>query len=172
MIEKGTKDDIKELGELYDQLNDYLASHINYPGWIKGVYPIEEDAKVAIAEGTLYVLRLNQKIVGSIILRHKPETVYEKVDWKIDLDYADIFVVYTLVVHPDYLKQGIGKKLIEFVIEESYNNNIKAIRLDVYEKNIPAIQLYQQYGFEYIDKVDLGYSQYGLDYFDLYQKIL
>lgn len=49
---------------------------------------------------------------------------------------------------------------------------MKAVRLDVYEKNQPAIQLYKSFGFQYIDTVDLGYGMYGLDWFQLYQKLL
>lgn len=59
-----------------------------------------------------------------------------------------------------------------FILEYGKENNIKAIRLDVFEKNKPAINLYKQYGFQFIDKVDLGYGHYGLEYFELYQKIL
>ena len=43
-IEPGTSADIDELEKLYDELNDYLAATTNYPGWIKGVYPVREDA--------------------------------------------------------------------------------------------------------------------------------
>nr|WP_276207740.1 GNAT family N-acetyltransferase [Lysinibacillus sp. KCTC 33748] len=89
-----------------------------------------------------------------------------------DLDYKDILVIYTFAVHPTYLKKGIGKRLMDFIIQYSKEMNIKAIRLDVYEKNKPAIKLYRKYGFEYIDTIDLGYSEYGLDNFELYQKIL
>ncbi|MGE7115055.1 hypothetical protein [Lysinibacillus sp. NPDC047702] len=33
--EKGTKYNIEEIEPLYNDLNDYLDSHINYPGWKK-----------------------------------------------------------------------------------------------------------------------------------------
>ena len=36
IIEPGTSADIDELEKLYNELNDYLAATINYPGWIKG----------------------------------------------------------------------------------------------------------------------------------------
>ena len=42
-IEPGTSADIDELEKLYDELNDYLAATTNYPGWIKGVYPVREE---------------------------------------------------------------------------------------------------------------------------------
>jgi len=49
---------------------------------------------------------------------------------------------------------------------------MKSIRLDVYEKNIPAILLYEKCGFEYIDTVDLELGNYGLDWFKLYEKVI
>lgn len=61
---------------------------------------------------------------------------------------------------------------MEFVIEYAIQMNMKAVRLDVYEKNIPAIRLYEKLEFQYIDTVDLGYGKYGLDLFKLYQLLL
>lgn len=61
---------------------------------------------------------------------------------------------------------------MEFIIDHSKKMNARAVRLDVYEKNAPAIALYKRYGFQYIDKVDLGYGDFGLEEFELYQKIL
>ena len=39
LIRKGTPEDLEELTSLYDDLNDYLEAHINYPGWKKGGLP-------------------------------------------------------------------------------------------------------------------------------------
>lgn len=61
---------------------------------------------------------------------------------------------------------------MEFIIRHSEQQHMKAIRVDVYEKNVPAISLYEKYGFQYIDTVDLGYSEFGLDEFKLYQKLI
>lgn len=76
-IRKGTPRDIDELSALYDALNDFLESHINYPGWKKGVFPVREDAETGIHENALFVAVENQQIVGTVILRHQPETGYE-----------------------------------------------------------------------------------------------
>ncbi|WP_312648537.1 hypothetical protein [Aminipila sp.] len=43
-IRKASNHDIDELEQLYDELNDYLESTINFPGWKKGVYPTRKDA--------------------------------------------------------------------------------------------------------------------------------
>ena len=92
-FELGKEQDIDELENLYNTLNDHLAENINYPGWLKGIYPIREDAEKGIEEGCLYVARVEGKIAGTIIL------------------------------------------------------------LDVYEKNIPAIHLYEKCGYERRDSV-------------------
>ena len=64
VIEKGTTSDVEELEILYDALNDHLARTVNYPGWIKGIYPVRETAEYAIAEGSLFVLRIDGLIAG------------------------------------------------------------------------------------------------------------
>jgi len=171
-IIKGTENNIREIESLYNDLNDYLAAHVNYPGWKKGVYPIKETAVNGIQEGNLYVMQDGDQIVGTVILRHEQEAAYSIANWHNNFDDEDILVVNTFAVHPTYLKKGIGIRLMDFIIQHSKEINIKAIRLDVYEKNKPAIKLYRKYGFEYIDTIDLGYSAYGLDKFELYQKLL
>lgn len=172
VIESGIPADIDELEKLYNDLNDYLSATINYPGWIKGIYPIRENAVTGVHNNNLFVVRHEGKIVGSIILDHQPEEAYHGVKWKLDVDYSYIFVVRTFVVHPSFLKIGVGRVLMDFSFELAKKSGVKSIRLDVYEKNIPAIFLYEKCGFEYIDTVDLGLGNYGLDWFKLYEKVI
>ena len=153
-------------------MNDHLAEGINFPGWRKGIYPIRQDALAGIGQASLYVAKYNSKIVGSIILNHVPEVAYHKAKWEYEYDYSDVFVIHTFVVHPDFWKCGIGKALIDFSIQQGIESRIKSIRLDVYEGNIPAIRLYEKCGFKYVDTVDLGLGNYGLDWFRLYEKAL
>lgn len=172
VIESGTTADIDELEKLYDDLNDYLSATTNYPGWIKGIYPIREDAVAGIENNTLFVVRHDGKIAGSIILDHHPDEAYNNVRWKIEAEYSRIFVIRTFVVHPSFLKMGIGRALMNYSFELAQQSGIKSIRLDVYENNLPAISLYEKCGFEYIDTVDLGFGNYGLNWFKLYEKLV
>lgn len=172
IIELGKEQDIDELEQLYNDLNDYLAETINYPGWIKGIYPVRQNAIDGVKKGDLFVAKHNGKIVGSIILRHEPEPAYYGARWAFESDYSDVFVIYTFVVHPDYLKCGVGKTLMNFAAEYSIKSKAKSIRLDVYEKNMPAIKLYEKCGFKYVDTVDLGLREYGLNWFKLYERLL
>ena len=171
-IELAKETDLDELEKLYDDLNDHLAKGINYPGWRKGIYPVRESAAHGLINNNLYVARLNNKIVGSIILSHEAESAYHKAKWEFESkDYSDVFVIHTFAIHPEFLKCGIGKALLNFADELAVKSQVKSIRLDVYEKNLPAIKLYEKCGYKYIDTVDLGLGEYGLDWFRLYEKL-
>ena len=170
IIELGNTNDIDELEKLYNDLNDHLEKEVNYPGWRKGIYPVRQNAIDGVKHGNLYVSKYNGKIIGSIILSHEPEPAYYKAKWQFESDYSDVFVVHTFAVHPQFLKCGVGKALIDFSIECSIKSKVKSIRLDVYQGNIPAIRLYEKCGFKYIDTVDLGLGIYGLNWFKLYER--
>lgn len=172
MIEKGTIKDADELDELYDDLNDYLSTHINYPGWIKNVYPVRQTATDGIESDSLFVFRVGSRIAGSIILNHRPEEAYHKVKWMIQDDYENILVIHTLVVHPLFLQKGIGEKLLSFTKEYGITKGIKSIRLDVSVDNLPAISLYEKMGYQYIATVDLGLEYEHLRWFRLYELVL
>ena len=172
LIEKAVMSDLEAMSDFYYQVTTYLEATINYPGWIKGVYPVRECAVDGVQNNTLYVVRHNGKIAGSIILDHHPDEAYNNVRWKIDADYSHVFVIRTFVVHPSFLKMGVGCALMDHSFELARQTGMKSIRLDVYENNLPAISLYEKCGFEYIDTVDLGFGNYGLDWFKLYEKLV
>lgn len=166
----GLQKDVEDIVSLYDTVTGYLESHINYPGWRKGIYPTREDAQKGINEGTLSILKIQGKIAGSIVVNGKQEKGYESVTWKSPAKQSDVAVIHTFMVHPDYKKMGFGEKLLEFAEETAKKQGKDVIRLDVYEKNAPAIRLYKRMGYCFAGTADLGYSEYGLDLFQLYEK--
>lgn len=171
-IEKAVPCDADEVGRLYDSLNDSLMATVNYPGWKKGLYPIREDAERAIAEDTLFVLREGGKIAGTVILSHREEKGYAKAPWGIETDPEQVIVVHTLAVHPQFLSRGVGRRLMEFAIAQAKAQRMRAVRLDVNERNVPAIRLYESLGFAYVDTVDLGYGIEQVEWYRLYQLVL
>lgn len=63
--------------------------------------------------------------------------------WRI-LDEAHIT---TLAVKPEFRRKKIGEALLHKILEDCYNNEIKYITLEVRVSNVPAIKLYEKYGF-------------------------
>lgn len=171
-VRKASEKNLDEIKQLYDKINEYLETHVNYPGWIKGVYPNEETAVEGWKENTLFVAVMEDKIVGSVILNHLQEDAYKEILWKNPYAEEQVLVVHTLVVHPSYLHKGVGRKLMDFAKEYGRANNLKAIRLDVSENNPPAIFLYESCGFQRTGTVDLRLPYKHLKWFHLYEYCL
>ncbi|HNW26321.1 MAG TPA: ribosomal protein S18-alanine N-acetyltransferase [Candidatus Gastranaerophilaceae bacterium] len=64
--------------------------------------------------------------------------------WRI-LDEAHIT---TIAVKPELRRKKIGEALLIRAIEDFYKNEIKYVTLEVRVSNIPAIKLYEKYGFK------------------------
>lgn len=171
-IRKAVAGDIDAIAAFFDAVNDHLATHINYPGWKKGIYPARQDAQRGVADGSLFVATVDGEIAATVVLRHQREVEYDQADWHCHLEKDAIFVIHTFAVLPRLLGQGVGRALMDFVLEYSASMGIKALRLDVYKDNTPAIRLYESMGFQYIDTIDLGAGRYGYIWYRLYQCLL
>lgn len=78
-----------------------------------------------------------------ILVAEKDNKVAGYITYSAILDEVQIANVAT---HPDFRRQGIGKKLIEALISNS--NGCSVITLEVRQSNQPAKNLYAKCGFE------------------------
>lgn len=170
LIRPGLPGDIPRLVRLYEETVDYLESHTNYPGWKKGVYPGREEAESGVGEKTLYVAEKEGRIIGSVILNGRQEAAYQSAGWETFAEPEEVMVIHTFLVHPDLSGLGVGRRLLEFAGEQAVKEGKKTIRLDVYEKNTPAIRLYERMGYRYVKTVDMGLGSLSLPWFKLYEK--
>lgn len=164
--------DLPAVSALYDAVTGHLAATVNYPGWKKGVYPNQETARQALEQNCLFAAWQERKLAGTVILNHFAEAGYGKVDWQVMLPESQVLIVHTLAVHPDCRGQGVASRLLEFALEYARQDGDRAVRLDVSRGNLPAISLYERFGFRHMDTLDLGYDPGGDDLFCLYQKLL
>ncbi|MBE6930471.1 MAG: GNAT family N-acetyltransferase [Ruminococcaceae bacterium] len=164
--------DLDAIAQLYDDLNDYLAAHGNPPHWKKGVYPIRSHAEDALSRGELYVAVIDSTIAGTVVYSPEQGEVYKTVSWGTDFD-VPVIVICKLAVHPAFLGCGVGAKLLDYAAEVGAGRGVKAVRLDVYEENLPAIRLYEKCGFQYRGTVDLGLEKlYGLKWYKVFEKLV
>ena len=171
-IELASIKDIIEVEEFYNIVVDDLVKNNNYPGWKKGVYPSRLEAISGIEKQELYVVRFDNKIIGSVVINHEQEKNYQLASWKINVQDNEIYVIHTLAVHPQYKRLKIAQQLLEYAEVLAKQNGIKAIRLDVRKGNIPAIKLYERCNYTYIGAINLDFRGSDLGLFELYQKII
>ncbi len=60
---------------------------------------------------------------------------------------ADIVEITNIAVHPEFRRQGIGRKLLEAVFQEAGRKNCTGVHLEVRAGNHAAIALYEGAGF-------------------------
>jgi len=64
--------------------------------------------------------------------------------------FEDTAEIVNIAISKDFRRKSIGKKLLEFLINEIKDEKIKKIYLEVKEDNIPAINLYTNFRFKII----------------------
>ena len=74
----------------------------------------------------------------------------------INFDFTEIT---NIVVKKDFRKLGIGKMLLEKIIEETKKFNKEMIYLEVNENNEGAINLYKKYRFEEVGRRKKYYNE-------------
>lgn len=169
-IRKAYSHEIDDIAKLYFDLVSYMDSTKNYPGWKNGIYPTLKVAEAGFAEDSLYVATIASKIVGSCVLNNKQPEPYKTAKWECKTDKP--LVVHTLCVNPNFQKQGIAQKLLNFVDELAIDKGIHSIRLDTSEPNIPAIKLYEKVGYKHVGNVDLLINRGGIKCWYTFEKIV
>jgi len=53
----------------------------------------------------------------------------------------------TLCVHPDFQRQGLGRRMFNLLLERAYKEDAKICFLEVRQSNLPALELYRSLGF-------------------------
>jgi ribosomal protein S18 acetylase RimI-like enzyme len=79
-----------------------------------------------------------------------------------DLDYTipeQRIYVSRLIVKPEYRRQGIGKKLVKFVIDKAKELGYTEMSIGVNSDNFPALKLYTDCGFNKV--VYIGEDEQG-----------
>lgn len=122
MIREATVLDIPRINELGSLLNDNFSS-VNHLNDM-----LEDDLS------KVYVYENDDQVIGFISATDLKET-------------CDIL---SLVVDPEFRNQLVASNLIDYLISE-LDENLKIITLEVASKNIPAIHLYEKFGFEIVN---------------------
>lgn len=88
----------------------------------------------------VYFIDVEQNIVNGYIKTHIS-------------NYFDEIWIYGLYVRKNKRNNGIAKSLLDEIFKFAKDNNKQTIKLYAYSDNLPAIKLYEQYGFKEIQKL-------------------
>ena len=120
-------------------------------GWEKGVYPSDAFIQNSLANGEVYTLNENDVLYACVILNSNHNEGYEGCSWGIVCDNSEVLTPHALAVNPDFQGKGIGKIVVENILDVAKMENKKAVRLDVLGECKTAERLYTSCGFHFIE---------------------
>ncbi len=101
---------------------------------------------------TTYIYRIDGDYIGEIsIVTDAGDPQYTIPDRRL--------YVSRLIVKDEYRRQGIGKKLVDFIVRNAQQEGYRELSIGVDLDNYPALRLYAQMGFDRI--VHIGEDEYG-----------
>jgi len=114
-------------------------------------YPTYEIFEIDIKSKALYILEYNDTCIGIISINEDQSPEYKELVWI--NEFGKILVVHRLAVNPDYQKQGIGRKLMDFAENYASEKGYASIRLDAYSGNHRALKLYEYRGYKKVGQL-------------------
>lgn len=150
MIRKATEFDIPGVSALYDDIHTEEESGRAVIGWERGVYPTENTARKALADGELFVDEEDGKIIGAAIINQRQVDVYAGAPWSFDAPDCEVMVLHTLVVSPKVGGMGYGRRFVQFYEDYALSCGCRYLRMDTNERNSRARAMYAKLGYKEI----------------------
>ncbi len=172
MFRPADLNDLNAIIQIYDHILEKEEKTISYTNWQKGKYPTAAYAKAAIEAGTMFVLEENKSICGCVVLNHIQPPEYNAIDWKYAAKEEEIIVVHTLCISTAFTRMGYASKLMEHCECYAKKKGAAVIRLDTYEGNLPACQLYPKLGYDYAGTTKFHFQNIIWENLNCYEKLL
>lgn len=143
IIRKAKKNDIDDIIKLADQLRkteSNIDKNLKADAYLSDNYREKQLKYISSRKKIFLVLEIDNKIVGYV-----NGYIVDNVDiyYHESVAYLDC-----LCVDKSFRNQGYGKKLIDEFTKVVKNKGVKYIKLNAFESNIPAVNLYKKEGFE------------------------
>lgn len=123
--------------------------------WLEG-YPNREIIEADVKEGTVFVLEEDGRIKSMIVLNENQDSEYQELTWLTDNNSKNL-VVHRLATLPEFQKQGLGSRMMDFAENFAKENGYDSIRLDTFSQNAGNISYYKKRNYTEIGNVNLKY---------------
>jgi len=171
-IELAVHNDYEKIREFYYSLIEAIDNETYKPGWKKETYPEPEFLLRSIAGKELYIGKINAQIASCMVVNHEYNSEYRNVKWSVEATDPELLVIHALGVHPAFSGRGAAKQMIQKAIEIARDENVKTIRLDVLDGNLPAEKVYEKAGFVHRDTIRMFYEDTGWTDFKLFEYLV
>lgn len=167
-LRKAGLEEAGKILEFYQEIIDSIEGGEFKPKWNEN-YPDLEFIKTSIEKGELYTCTEDELIIASVVLNNRFDPEYENINWNVTAKADEIIIIHTFAVSTNLTGKGIGKEIFGQIKNNSLKNNKKTIRMDIIDGNVGAQKVFEKFGFEYVDTVEMFHPAVGLEKFHLYE---
>ena len=167
-LRKAEITEAEKILEFYKNVINSIKGSEFKPKWGEH-YPNLVFIETSIVKQELYIYAQNDDIIACVVLNNQFDPEYENLNWISNAKPPEIIIIHTFAVTSDYAGKGIGKEIFNQIKEKAMQNKQKTIRLDIINGNAGAQKVFEKFGFEYIDTVEIFHPLVGLEKFHLYE---
>ena len=165
-LRKANQNEARKILEFYRNILKSIEGSEFDPKW-NDSYPDLEFIEGSIKKGELYICDIDGDVAASLVLNNSFNPQYENIDWNVDAEADEIIVIHTFAV--SNAGKGIGREIFNQIRKKALKKNKKTIRVDIIDGNIGALKVFERFGFEYIDTVEMFHPAVGFESFHLYE---
>ena len=114
-------------------------------------YPTQQAFEKDIERKELYVYKLEDKIIGTVVISTLMDEEYIPIDW-LSPNENNLYI-HRLAVHPSFQGQGYAVQLMDFVEAFAKAHNATSLRLDTFSQNKRNQAFYEQRGYQRLGNI-------------------
>ncbi|MFS0560832.1 GNAT family N-acetyltransferase [Terribacillus sp. 179-K 1B1 HS] len=148
-IELAKSMDLESIQQLFDESSKELQEEGIFQ-WDEN-YPNRDYFKVTIGAKELYVLKIDGRVMGAVVLNEWQSPEWKTVNWR--NKNGNNLIVHTFCIHPRAQGTGYGGKILKFAEEMALKQGYTGIRLDAFSKNENALVFYEKKGYVKVGEI-------------------
>jgi ribosomal protein S18 acetylase RimI-like enzyme len=131
-------------------------------------YPNPEAFINDVERKELFVLEINNKVAGTIVISTLMDEEYFPIEW-LTKNENNIYI-HRLAIHPERQGKGYAQLLMDFAEKFAIDNNYSSIRLDTFSQNKRNQKFYELRGYKRLD--DIYFPKQSKHPFHCYELVL
>lgn len=161
-----------KLGEMTDiiAITEACAAQLiknNIYQW-SASYPTISDFENDIRRKELYVMEIEGKPIGTIVISTHMDKEYIPISWL--TPSINNLYIHRLAVHPNHQNKGYAQELMTFAENLGRAKNYASIRLDTFSQNKRNQLFYETRGYQKLG--DIYFPNQSDDHFHCYELVL
>ncbi|AYN65945.1 GNAT family N-acetyltransferase [Euzebyella marina] len=131
-------------------------------------YPSRAVFEADIDRGELYVLVIEEEIIGTIVVSTLMDEEYLPIEWLTE-NGRNIYI-HRLGVHPNRQGKGYAQQMMQFAENHARDNGFISVRLDTFSQNTRNQRFYEKRGFQKLG--DIFFPKQSEHPFHCYELVL